>query len=299
MPTVNKPLSQAQLDVYLKRIRDIPSLPEVVYKITDKLNTPGTPASEVASLIAFDPGLTTRLIRMVNSAALGVQKQVSTVQHAIMLLGFSNTRNLVLSASIMKVFEGNQELHKPLWLHSLMTAFASRLLQKHYEFNTSEDPFSAALLHNIGQMVLIMLFKEAYQNTLTAKLPQESMGFERQEALLKIEKECFGTTHTDVGAQLALQWKLPPSLTEVIQYHHTPRKATLETSMVFWIGFAQQLVDVATQAPEDAPAEALLAAISPDMQGYFSLTAEAVQNLIVELRQDIEANQDWLAMFQG
>jgi HD-like signal output (HDOD) protein len=298
MPTV-KPLSQAQLDVYLKRIRDIPSLPEVVYKITDKLNSPGTPASQISALIAYDPGLTTRLLRMVNSAALGLQRQVGTVQHAIMLLGFSNTRNLVLSASIMRIFEGKQEQYQEMWQHSLMTAFASRLLANYYEFNTNDDPFSAALLHNVGQMVLIMLFKEGYQETLDAQLPEGLYGFERQEQLLKTEKECFGITHPEVGAQLSVQWKLPASLTEVIQYHHMPRKATLEPALVYWIAFAQQLVDASTQLTHDAPASVLYAAFSPDIQGYFSLTEDLVMEIVGALRTEVADNADWFSMFQG
>jgi HD-like signal output (HDOD) protein len=298
MPTV-KPLSQAQLDVYLKRIRDIPSLPEVVYKITDKLNRPGTPASEVSSLIAYDPGLTTRLLRMVNSAALGLQKQIGTVQHAIMLLGFSNTRNLVLSASIMRIFEGNQEQHQDLWQHSLMTAFASRLLGNYYEFNTNDDPFSAALLHNVGEMILIMLFKEGYQDTLKAHVPDTLMGIERQNAILKVEKEFFGVTHPEVGAQLSVQWKLPPALTEVIQYHHHPRKATLEPALVFWIAFAQQLVDVSTQLTPEAPGSVVLSAFSPEIQGYFSLTEELAMELVGALRHEVAENEDWFSMFKS
>jgi putative nucleotidyltransferase with HDIG domain len=297
MPQV-KPLTQAQLDVYLKRIRDIPSLPEVVYKITDKLNKPGTPASEISNLIAFDPGLTTRIIRMVNSASLGLQKQVHTIQHAIMLLGFSNTRNLVLSASILRIFEGSMELHQALWKHSLMTAFASRLLYQHYEFNTDEDAFSAALLHNIGQMVLIMLFKEGYNDTIAEQVPEELYGYQRQEQTLRVEKECFGITHTEVGAQLALQWKLPPTLTDVIHYHHTPQKATLEPTMVFWIACAQQLVDIMLQLPETATGEEILAGFSPEVVKYFSLDEGLTEELVRTLRHEIEQNQDWFAMFQ-
>src|SRR5437764_442296 len=99
--------NKAKYDIILKRVGDLPALPDVVNKIVELLGKPDSSAAEVAKFISYDPGLTSKVLRMVNSAAYGFQRQISSVQHAIMILGFSTIRGLVLSASIFKLLETN------------------------------------------------------------------------------------------------------------------------------------------------------------------------------------------------
>jgi putative nucleotidyltransferase with HDIG domain len=296
-----KPLSPQQLDHILKKIRDIPSLPEVVHKIINKLNVPGTPASEVAMLISYDPGLSTRVLRMVNSAAFGVPKQITSIQHAIMILGLGNTRGLVVSASIFRLFErrGNPEAQRNFWEHSLATALSSRVLSNFYEFTTPEETFSVALLHDVGKMVLEMVFEEV--------LPEDPdmppVGHQRMLQTLEAEQYHYGITHTELGLQLAQKWKLPLSLTEVIQYHHHPQKATFSQPLVFWVAFANQLAHVVLFLKQwedigaDAPVTELLPLFDPTVVEYFELTEERLWQLATALREEMARTGNWLQLF--
>ena len=88
----------------LKGVRDIPALPQVVTQVVELLNKSSSSSSQIADLISYDPGLTSRILRMVNSSAYGIPRQVSSIQHSIAMLGYNSVRGLVLGASICQIF---------------------------------------------------------------------------------------------------------------------------------------------------------------------------------------------------
>jgi putative nucleotidyltransferase with HDIG domain len=230
-------------EIILKRIRDIPSLPEVVNRILEVIGRPNTPASEIARLVSYDPGLTSKVLRMVNSAAYGFQRQISSIQHGIMILGFNNVRGLVLSASIFKLFEGHAHPgglnHKKFWEHSLGTAVAARVLAKELRIPDADDIFSAAMLHDIGKVVMDVYFTEDYQTVLNTA---------RQRGILPhgtdfyvLEQAVMGVTHTNIGNFLATKWKLPVNITEVILHHHQPQRAKNCQNLVHLVALANEM----------------------------------------------------------
>ncbi len=233
-------------EIILKRIRDIPSLPEVVNRIVEIMAKPNTPASEIARLISYDPGLTSKVLRMTNSAAYGFQRQISSVQHGIMILGFNTVRGLVLSASIFKMFEGAAGTsgldHKKFWEHSMSTAIVSRLVADELRLPGMDDAFSAGMLHDIGKVVLDVYFKKYYE--LVLQTAQENRRPVHGDSFLQVEQHVLGTDHSEIGAFLANKWKLPMTITEVIQYHHRPHEAEHSASLVYVVALANELVRV-------------------------------------------------------
>lgn len=239
-------------EIILKRIRDIPSLPEVVNKTIPLLGEADVPASKIAQLISYDPGLTSKVLRMVNSAAYGFQRQISSIQHGIMILGFNTVRGLVLSASIFKMFEhqtgtgaaiGARRLnHLDFWRHSLSTAMAARLIGQSLKMPETDDAFSAGMLHDIGKVVLDVYFTQDYVPVLDAarKLKQIPHG----PAFVSLETATLGTDHAKIGAFLAQKWKLPTGITEVIQYHHEPELAEHSKPLVYLVALASQMAVV-------------------------------------------------------
>ena len=129
---------QEKINMVLRRVKDIPSLPEVVTKIMELVSNPTSSAAELSKVIAHDPGLTTRVLRLVNSAYYGFPKQISSVQQAIMILGFTTMRGLVLSTSIFKIFTpkdsktGKTIDYKQFWKHSISVALCARVYSRKY-----------------------------------------------------------------------------------------------------------------------------------------------------------------------
>lgn len=236
-------------ETILKRIRDIPSLPDVVSKILAVISKPTTPASEIARLISYDPGLTSKVLRMVNSAAYGFQRQISSIQHGIMILGFNNVRGLVLSASIFKLFEGHTHPgglnHKDFWEHSMRTAVAARVLAKELRVPDADDIFSAAMLHDIGKVVLDIYFQQDYQRVL-AEARRLDMPIHGRKFYM-LEHQLLGITHTGIGSFLATKWKLPMTITEVIQFHHEPDKAQNCPHLVHLVALANEMTVIHSQ----------------------------------------------------
>lgn len=284
-------------EIILKRIRDIPSLPDVVNKILSLISQPNTPASEVARLISYDPGLTSKVLRMVNSAAYGFQRQISSIQHGIMILGFNNVRGLVLSASIFKLFEGHTHPgglnHKQFWEHSLGTAIAARVLAKALCVPDADDIFSAAMLHDIGKVVLDVYFGPEYAKVLLeARKQHTSM---HGAAFRHLEESVMGLTHTSIGGQLAVKWKLPMTITEVIQHHHQPDQAQNCEAMVYLVALADEMAVL----QYEKAGVFYLEHFTPELLDYFNLEEDSLKELMAILKEDIHSAQDLLNSIAG
>lgn len=234
------PARKKQYDVLLRRVRDLPSLPDVVNKIMEILVQPNANASEVAKLVTYDPGLTSKVLRMVNSAAYGFQRQISSVQHAIMILGFGTVRGVVLSASIFDLFEGKKgdEGIDPteFWKHSLNTAVAAKLLAEKWKIPYADDAFSAGMLHDIGKMVLDYYCHKEYAKVLEdawrCQMPYHGSNF------LELEQHILKIDHAEIGYQVAIKWKMPAAFVDVIRYHHAPQQATNAPQLVYIVALA-------------------------------------------------------------
>jgi HD-like signal output (HDOD) protein len=311
-----------QMERYMRTIRDIPALPEIVNKINEKLGNPSTTAADVAKLIAYDPGLTSRVLRMVNSAAFGVARQISSIQHAIMILGFNATRGVVLSSSIFKLFEGDGNVNKDrlrdFWEHSLLCALATRIITEFYELPLGpdiqpEDAFSAAMLHDIGSLVLDGVAEKMHLDTSIYTQPGDNLMAKsmRGDLSLSEEERIYGLSHSDIGQLLAQKWKLPVSLTEVILYHHHPEKAKMSEDMVYWVALANQLAECYTQKKildtlPKAPGASLfpqsynlLERFSKSLLEHYPLDDERLNAMLERLAEEEKVAGDWLKLFDN
>lgn len=285
-------MNPGSYEIILKRIRDIPSLPDVVTRIMAVIGKPTTPASEIAKLISYDPGLTSKVLRMVNSAAYGFQRQISSIQHGIMILGFNNVRGLVLSASIFKLFEGHTHPgglnHTAFWEHSLSTAVAARLLAKTLRIPDADDIFSAAMLHDIGKVVLDVYFQEDYHAVLNQARRLETP-FHGPD-FYRLEEEMLGITHTGIGSFLAAKWKLPNTFTDVIQFHHEPEKAQNCPDLVYLVALANEMAVIYAQQGSDYER----AQFSPNLLEYLGLEDDTLFELMQSLEEEMLSAQDLL-----
>jgi len=208
-----------------QKVKDIPSLPEIVTKVMELVQDPNSSASSLSKVISHDPGLTSRVLRLVNSAYYGFPKQISSIQHAIMILGFTTMRGLVLSSSIYKIFSPKGDSsrmldYKKFWKHSLITAIAAKNIKNYLKIQEQEDIFSAAILHDIGKIIL-----DQYDHGNYIQAFMQAPNFLNHNLVLHAEQSFCGVTHTEIGSMVADNWNLPLSITEVIKYHHNPSEA--------------------------------------------------------------------------
>lgn len=209
------------VDKIIKRIHELPTLPLVYKRVSDLLRNPYTSASDVAAVISEDQVITTKLLRMVNSAHYGFAEKVETVTRAVSLVGMQAVRDLVLATSVMDLFQGNEVddwTVVEFWRHSLGVAAASKCIAETLEDPRVEEYFVAGLIHDIGKIVWIEHFQMEFYETLT-------FAKDKRIPVIDAEREKMGFTHVRAGRLLAKRWRLPERLVETIAWHHEPRLA--------------------------------------------------------------------------
>ncbi len=200
-----------------EQVQSLPPLPSAVSKLYELAGDPLVSSRDMEHVITHDQVLTARILKYANSAYYGLSHRISTVSHAIMIIGFDGIRSLTLGFTVFGMKGSHQTDHlfnrEGFWRHSLATASAARLLAIHLDLPNPEELFVAGLMHDIGRIVLIEHLKERYFDILNESI-------ERDIPLYILEREYLGMDHTHVARLLCQHWKLPLSLTEIIANHH-------------------------------------------------------------------------------
>lgn len=210
-----------ELRVLVQKITDLPTLPAMMATITRLMQDPRTSAEELGKAIGSDPSMVSKVLKLVNSAFYGFPGRISTVSQAIVILGFSTIRNVVLTTSVLKAFGGNGKNGfdmEAFWEHSLLTGAIARSLAMEQNASFVEETFIAGLLHDMGRIVLSQKLSSEFEKVIRLK---EETGCQQLQA----EKAALGLTHGDIGAWLARKWNLPVPFIEVMLLHHAPLSA--------------------------------------------------------------------------
>jgi HD-like signal output (HDOD) protein len=220
---------------------ELVSLPTTYSQINDLMNDPNSSADDISEVINIDPGLTARLLKIVNSPFYGFPSQINTISRAITIIGTRELTHLVLATSVINAFKGipaNLINLEEFWRHSLACAIASKLLAIHCGYRAAERFFISGLLQNIGSLVLYQalpeLAREAINNAKSGN-----------GTLSKTEQLVMGFDHSEVGQALVEAWRLPDSLGEVVTFHHKPSQATQFQNEVAIIHIADIMVSSA------------------------------------------------------
>ena len=227
----------------------IPSLPEIFYQFKQAIDDPESSFEEIGEIVGNDPGLTARLLRIVNSAFFGFPQQVETISHAIGIVGREQLNDLVISTIVIDQFKSippssiNME---SFWKHSIACGLSARTLALLQGEANPDRFFVAGLLHDIGRLVICI--KLPFK-VLEISLRSKSKG----ETLHKAELGSLGFDHADVGGFLMKTWKLPKALIESVEFHHSPAEATqfsLEASMIHVADVIANTLDLGFQGEE-------------------------------------------------
>ncbi len=202
----------------VKALKNVPTLPGVFDKISRLLEDPNTTADAIGSVISSDQALSAKILRVVNSALHGFPGRISSVTHALIILGFDVVQGLILSASVFDMMMG-KGLEK-MWDHSLGCAVVAGVIARKTNHPNPEEVSIAALLHDIGKVIIKTELPE--ETSLVEKAVEED-GISIYEA----EDKVLGLTHTTLGRWLCEEWNLPHKLTDPIAYHHQPNMSEL------------------------------------------------------------------------
>lgn len=205
----------ARLAALLERVDGLAVLPHVVFKVLEISGSAESPAAEMERAIVVDPGFSSKVLVLANSAAFGLPKKVVSIREAVMFLGFRTVRNLAMTVGTFDMFVGKNDREslrrRAWWRHSVDTAVACRYIAKRVRIGEGDEAYTCGLLHLIGKTLLDRTGGKDYD--LVMKL--SSMGATDRQA----ERAVYGCDHIDVAVGACKKWGLPPSLIAGLRYH--------------------------------------------------------------------------------
>ncbi|MDR3135035.1 MAG: HDOD domain-containing protein [Deltaproteobacteria bacterium] len=209
---------RVQVKKEVRKIKNLPTVPGIVAKISRMVENPETSAAEVGRLISQDQVLSAKVLRMANSAFFGMSRKISSISQALVILGFEVVKGLVLTSS---VFDMIQKSMAGLWEHSIGCAAASGAVATLLGREDAEEILVAGLLHDLGKVVLALNLPEEMRLITSKVASGDILFYEAENQLLDFD-------HSELGQWLAEHWNLPESLAEPMRLHHRPEKAILK-----------------------------------------------------------------------
>jgi len=198
----------------LKKLEGLPTLPPIVQRLNLMIEDEKTSIHQIANLIEKDQVITSKILRLANSAFYGFPKKVSTVQNALILLGINVVKVLIITSSIFEIIYKEDV---GLWEHSIGVAACSKILAEKVGLKEPQEVATAGLLHDLGRIIQKVSFKEEYEKILELT--------KNGKDPLQAEKEILGIDHAEMGSFIMKTWNLPDRLVEAVDAHHEFEKA--------------------------------------------------------------------------
>ncbi len=211
-------LKKKQVLDKIKNSNNLPSLPQVLLKLIEISNDDGSSAADLAEAISHDPSISTKVMRLVNSAYTGAGRRFKGIEQAVVYLGLDTINNIAISTSVYQVFGRTREssLFKlsRFWWHSFMCASLARIIAHKTSYEFPEEAFLTGLLHDIGRLLLWVNFPKEFASVL--------QNHDDSSTIISAEERVFGANHAEVGAWLIKEWNLKTFMSDAVLYHHEP-----------------------------------------------------------------------------
>jgi putative nucleotidyltransferase with HDIG domain len=214
------PELKPQKSFYFKllKIKDLPSAAVILRQVAKMVDNDSTNTVKLADVITRDQGLTTKILAAANSPMYELSRRVSTVEYAIMVLGFDQIRQLTMALSMVDSLDTvDNENWKKLdyWNHCLLTGNIAKKIADEIDYLNPGEAFTAGLLHDLGIVILQKFFNDDY-NKVFEKIKKQDVN------ILETEDQITGFTHADIGLFLLNKWDMPFEICDSVLNHHEP-----------------------------------------------------------------------------
>lgn len=269
---------------------DLPTIPVVATQVMQLLESEKATAEELARIVASDPAVAARVLKISNSSFYGCQRQIQSLSMAIVILGFSTLKSLVVAASVKQVYKPFGLTEKMLWEHSFGAGLASRIIASKTRLANEEEAFLAGLFHDIGKTIMNTQDRDKFQEVMQ-KCYNDGISFE------EAERSEYPYTHDEVGAYVIKKWNFPDLLFTTIMQHHKLEFAPDDDAYIINLAALVNLADqfcnklgIGTRnAREDLdPAESKAAKL-------LNLSAENVNDLLETFKETFERDQQFFS----
>src|SRR4051795_7626714 len=229
-------LREKRVELILQQLEELPTLPAVALRVLQVTGDDSSSAKQVVQLISSDPALTARILQLIRRADAGIRGDVTSVDRAVILLGFDAVRAAVLAVSVFQTFGSRQEddpaksrfSREEFWKHCLAVACCAELLAEGIEHAEGRhtgrtginpcDAFICGLLHDLGKVALDAVLPKSFSRVVeAAELLRGNIA--------DVERTVIGLDHMVVGKRLAERWQLPVVIRDCAWLHGQPPQA--------------------------------------------------------------------------
>lgn len=226
----------------ISNITELPTLPDVVAKVNELVNSSNASAGDINDVISRDIALSSKILKMVNSSFYGFPRRITSITHAVVILGFNTVRNLALSAFVFGTFKENKKIdfdYKKFWVHSISTGIVANNIAQMTGLSQSEkeDAFMAGLLHDVGKIVMCEFVSDKASKIVDIVKEKDCL-------FCEAEKEVVDFDHANLGGALLESWNLPISIVSFVNNHHSPAEVEENSKMCSII----HLADIITRS---------------------------------------------------
>lgn len=206
------------VDKILTSLNALPTLPTIFARLSEALEDEYASNQMIAQIISSDQASSFKVLKVANSPIFGVQRKIESINQALLFLGHTEIKNILLALSIIKQFDSKGDLNSlrsvDLWAHSIATGVICRNLAIVSGQKKVDNYFLAGILHDVGKLLFLQFARQEYATAVM---------FARDERIPIIiaEREILKIDHTQAGQILSEKWKIPSYIQETVQYHHS------------------------------------------------------------------------------
>ena len=272
----------------LQKLADLPAIPQVVFKAREIMADANSGIKDVVRVIETDQAITTKILKTANSVYYGMSGKVSTIQHALIVLGYKIIGEIITLASssglLDKTLKGYGLGSGDLWRHSISVGIGSRIIAKKKNSDLEETAFSTGLMHDAGKLVLdkyVLERKETFNEIMD----------HGRETFINAEQRIFGFNHAEIGFDVCRHWGIPEDIALSIRYHHLPLKSK-KNELAYIVSLADTIVNMAdslaTMGGMGTGVETMMYMIDDRIIKFLGIQEEEIKPIMDEIQESVK-----------
>lgn len=207
------------IEKIFSKIEYLPPFPQTVSKALHMMKDPGVKPGKIAEVIKFDLSVTSNVLRLCNSSYFGLNRQIVNLREAVVLIGMKKLKKILVMSGSQKYFDkenpGYESNRGELWKHVIAVSILVRIIGEKIEVQNEDELFIAALLHDVGKLILNEFVIESHLKIM-------QLVEQKEKSFLEAEKEVVGLNHAEIGAKILDTWKFSDEIVVAVKKHHTP-----------------------------------------------------------------------------
>ncbi len=287
-------MQNKNLEHYTREIERIPTIPVISKEVLTLLSDEDVSIKKLAQVIEKDQAMTVRILRIANSAFYGTLSRVSSIDHALVILGIAEIKSILMAFSIRDFFrnaKGNSFDRNRFWKHAVICSQVAKYLARYFKIPSDETLFLSGLIHDMGKVVFDQYFHEEFVK-IVAFVNENHVTFS------EAEKQVIGVTHYQVAAKLLQQWQFPQKVVMQVFYHHAPWHDTGESIGSITVYLANLLTKMAGYTCLEGEKKIELSQFASSkamrfiVKSGFDLDASSLEKLVLQIQDFITTERD-------